>query len=190
MSIAKIRARLNRGESLDDLKLEKNKKLKNDDFVNTNSKLDNELVDEPVLVLHDVKISDLKEREATRTGRDNSEELSKLDIKFMDNKLNGYKQIHYKELKKGDHFRITSNIYKQEGRKCSYMIVKDIVDGKLKCNSYKELYSDWIIDPNNKWKNYRFYYKEPVIPDGKCLKCKCEIPDMYLICIDCRLSKA
>ena len=184
MSIAKIRARLNRGESLDDLKLEKNKKLKNEDFVNTNkvhdkSELD-EIVDEPVLVLHDVKISDLKQRE----------EKEDLDIKFMDNKLNGYKQIHYKELKKGDHFRITSNIYKQEGRKCSYMIVKDIVDGKLKCNSYKELYSDWIIDPNNKWKNYRFYFKEPVIPDGKCLKCKCEIPDMYLICIDCRLGKS
>ena len=178
MSIAKIRARLNRGESLDDLKLEKNKKLNSEDFVNNNKKV-SELVDEPVLVLHDVKISDLKQREE-----------QDLDIKFMDNKLNGYKQIHYKELKKGDHFRITSNIYKQEGRKCSYMIVKDIVDGKLKCNSYKELYSDWIIDPNNKWKNYRFYFKEPVIPDGKCLKCKCEIPDMYLICIDCRLSKS
>lgn len=187
MSIANIRARLSRGESLENLKMpvlnrSVGKPLDQDDFKNHTNNSDeqqNELIDEPTLILHGVKVSDLKKKD---------EELN-LDYKFMDNKLDGYELVDYKTLKEGDHFRITSNIYKQDGRKCSYMIVKKILDdGKLKCNSYKELYSDWVIDPNNRWKNYKFYYKKPVIPNGKCMRCEKCVPDPYLICIDCRLS--
>lgn len=201
MSIANIRARLSRGESLENLKMpvlnrSVGKPLDQDDFKNHTNNSDeqqNELIDEPTLILHGVgniadvtatlrvanKVSDLKKKD---------EELN-LDYKFMDNKLDGYELVDYKTLKEGDHFRITSNIYKQDGRKCSYMIVKKILDdGKIKCNSYKELYSDWVIDPNNRWKNYKFYYKKPVIPNGKCMRCEKRVPDPYLICIDCRLS--
>ena len=210
MSIANIRARLSRGESLENLKLpvlnrsvtnNLQNELVTNDFKNDSneleseatSELENELIDEPTLILHGVgniadvtatlrvanKVSDLKKKD---------EELD-LDYNFKDNKLDGYELVDYKTLKVGDHFRITSNIYKQDGRKCSYMIVKKVLDdGKLKCNSYKELYSDWVIDPDNRWKNYKFYYKKPVLPCGKCMRCEKRVPDPYLICIDCRLS--
>lgn len=182
MSIANIRAKLSRGESLENLKLPvltKSKlvnELEDNDF--KNGVVTDDLVDEPTLILHGVKVSDLK--------REVKNEVD--DSKFLDNKLNGYNQVDYKTLKEGDHFRITSNIYKQDGRKCSYMIVKKVLDdGKLKCNSYKELYSDWVIDPENRWKNYRFYVKPPVTPCGRCMRCEKRVSDPYLICLDCRL---
>lgn len=108
------------------------------------------------------------------------------DSEFLDNKLVGYEEVQPSDLKQGDHLRITQNKYQEEGRKCSYIVLKKFVEGVWICNSYKPMYNDWGIDPTNKFKQIRFYRKPPRVYTGTCSKCGCEVKNPYTVCWDCR----
>jgi len=81
------------------------------------------------------------------------------DSQFFENKLKDYIEIKSTDLKVDDHFRYTSNVYKEpDKRKCCYAVVKKLNDdGSFMVNGYKPMYDDWKIDTQNKYKQYRFY---------------------------------
>jgi hypothetical protein len=87
-------------------------------------------------------------------------ENKNLDFEFLDNKLLDYEEIaNVNELEVGQHLRVTSNIYKQPGkRKCSYIVLKKKVvgdDGDVTwiVNSYKPMYADWAVSFTNPYKH-------------------------------------
>ncbi len=83
-----------------------------------------------------------------------------IDSEFLDNKLCGYTCIHYQQLSVNDHARVTKNLYQKDGRKCVYIIVKEILgDGCMMVGGYKSTYPNWKINPNCKFKQHRFYKK-------------------------------
>ena len=108
------------------------------------------------------------------------------DSEFLANKLQGYAEVKdVSTLKEGDHLRVTSNKYKEEGRKCSYIILKKLVEGVWICNSYKPIYKDWGISIDNPYKKYRFYKKEEKPYTGKCFKCNISVKSPYRTCYNC-----
>ena len=108
------------------------------------------------------------------------------DSEFLANKLQGYEEVQPSDLKEGDHIRITQNKYQEDGRKCSYVVLKKFVENIWICNSYKPMYPDWGIDATNKFKQYKFYRKPKPVYTGCCSKCNCEVKHPYTICWDCR----
>ena len=106
-----------------------------------------------------------------------------MDTQFFENKLKDYTEIQYSELKVGDHFRYTSSVYKEpDARKCCYAIVKKInEDNSLMVNGYKPTYSDWKLDPNNKYRQFKFYKR---LVTGKCAVCFKPVQN-YSTCYDC-----
>ena len=81
-------------------------------------------------------------------------------------KLRDYDIISFSSLKMGDHFRYTSNKYREQGRKLSYGVVHgfDKENKILEVNGYTaddedQKYPNWNIDYNNKYKHYVFYTK-------------------------------
>ena len=108
------------------------------------------------------------------------------DSEFMANKLQDYTEVKdVSTLKAGDHLRVTSNKYKEEGRKCSYIVLKKFREGVWICNSYKPKYNDWGIDPTNTYKQYRFYKREEKPFTGKCFKCNISVFSPYRTCYEC-----
>lgn len=98
--------------------------------------------------------------------------IHKQDVQLLDkdelNKLKGYSMIDLNDLEVGDHFRYSSNKYKELGRKLAYAIVKRIEHQEDGSNLYyvngyspngENQFPDWKIDINNKYKNYIFYQK-------------------------------
>lgn len=108
--------------------------------------------------------------------------ISKLDTELLEidelNKLMDYSMIEFNKLKVGDHFRYTSNKYKdprsgvdtvEDGRKLTYAVVKTVDEDFFTVNGYQgkktggvtvgNKYPDWKIEPKNKYKNYIFYKK-------------------------------
>ncbi len=99
-------------------------------------------------------------------------------------KLAGYTEIDVNELKVGDHIRYTSNLYKQEGRKVSYGVVKSI--NPLMVNSYKDVkYPNWKLDVNNKYKGIRLYIKKDKVYSGFCVECNEKVDTKYEKCYKC-----
>ena len=99
-------------------------------------------------------------------------------------KLVGYTEVNVNELKVGDHIRYASNKYKQDGRKISYGVVKCI--SPLMVNSYKsELFPNWKLDVNNKYKNIRIYMKKDKVFSGFCVICNYKIDTKYETCYQC-----
>ena len=83
-----------------------------------------------------------------------------LDEEFLNNKLKGYTRVHHSRLHINDHARLTKNKYREDGRKCVYIIVKKKLPcGGFMVNGYKSKWNDWKINPKCKWKEYRFYKK-------------------------------
>jgi hypothetical protein len=112
-----------------------------------------------------------------------------IDREFLENKLQGYKLVDdLQTIKVNDHCRYTSNKYKQDGRKCAYIIIKSIdKNGVLTVNSYKPQYDDWKIDPFNQYKKFRFYKKDEPVYTGECSKCGFKpLRNPYTTCLDCR----
>lgn len=84
-----------------------------------------------------------------------------IDQEFLESKLKYYVEVQGHELKIGDHFRYTSSIYQQfDRRKCIYAVVKEKKDNILIVSGYNSSYDNWVIDPNNKFKKFRFYVKK------------------------------
>jgi len=100
--------------------------------------------------MNDLKQNDLKQQQK---ANNKPLTLKQYDRKQFKEKLNGYKIVSYKDIQIKDHLRITQNLYKKKGRKCVYVVIKEILeDGKFKVNSYIEQYEDWTIDFKNKFK--------------------------------------
>lgn len=111
------------------------------------------------------------------------------DSEFLANKLQGYTEVKdLSTLKAGDHLRITSNKYKEEGRKCSYIILKKFHEGTWIVNGYKPVYKDWSITPDNPFKKYRFYKREEKPFTGKCYECNSSIKSPYRTCYNCSFA--
>lgn len=120
-------------------------------------------------------------------------EHKNLDFEFLDNKLQDYEEVaNVDDLVLGDHVRVTSNVYKQPGkRKCGYIILKQKVvqeDGDVTwlVNSYKEQYSDWAVSPKNPYKQYRFYKKVEKPYTGQCDTCHLCVSPPYTRCFNCK----
>lgn len=119
-------------------------------------------------------------------------ENKNLDFEFLDNKLKDYEEIaNVNDLKIGDHLRVTSNIYKQPGRKCSYIVLKDKVtqtDGGVTwlVNSYKPMYNDWAVSFDNPYKQYRAYKKIEKPYTGQCDICNLSVASPYTRCYNCK----
>ena len=71
-------------------------------------------------------------------------------------KLRDYVEIDPSILKENDHYRYTCNIYQSNDRKVVYGIVVGIEDGKVRTKSYQSSHDPWLVDPNHKFKKYRF----------------------------------
>ena len=93
--------------------------------------------------------------------------LDKTGLSLQDKqKLTDYEITNFSSLKVGDHFRYTSNKYKETGRKVAYGVIHDIdQDNKiLEVNGYitsdeEAKFPNWNIDVNNKYKKYILYKK-------------------------------
>ena len=116
-----------------------------------------------------------------------------IDQEFLETKLQGYQLIEDgNSFSVGDHLRITQAVYKQpDQRKCSYIIIKDKVtqsDGSVTylVNSYKPIYKDWAVSPDNPYKKYRFYKREEIPFTGKCSRCNVSVKNPYRTCYNCR----
>ena len=118
----------------------------------------------------------------------NNQNISPLDLEFKENTLSRYTLIEdYKTIKAGDHVRYTKNKYKEEGRQCRYVIIKEIDENNnFICNSYKERYPNWTVNPTHKFKEFRFYRR--VETPGKCIRCNGNIIGSYLICYNCKVA--
>ena len=69
-------------------------------------------------------------------------------------------EYFFKNALVGDHFRYTSNKYREKGRKMSYSIIKKILPNRdLMVNGYKSNFPDWCIKQNDRYKQYKFYMK-------------------------------
>jgi len=120
-------------------------------------------------------------------------ENKNIDQEFLDNKLADYEEIaNVSDLKVGDHLRVTSNVYKQPGkRKCSYIVLKEKVvqdngDVTWIVNSYKPMYNDWAISFDNPYKQYRAYVKIEKPYTGKCDLCSKCVSAPYTRCYSCK----
>ena len=120
-------------------------------------------------------------------------EHKNIDHEFLNNKLLDYEEIaNVTELKVGDHLRVTSNVYKQPGkRKCSYIVLKEKVtqengDVTWIVNSYKPMYSDWGVSFSNPYKQYRAYKKKEKPYTGKCDICNRCVSQPYTRCYGCK----
>jgi hypothetical protein len=114
------------------------------------------------------------------------------DRELVATKLRGYDLVtDLKTLYPGDHMRITQNKYQEDGRRCSYIILKryDADAGVWWVNGYNSLHPDWKIDiaiPNHH-KQVRFYRKREVPHTGNCIRCRRGgIKSPYTLCYDCR----
>jgi len=115
-----------------------------------------------------------------------------IDHEFLDTKLKDYTLVDdLQTIKVNDHCRYTSNKYKEDGRKCAYIIVRAVDEnGVLTVNSYKPQYGDWKIDPYNQYKKFRFYKKDEPVYTGECSKCGFKpLRNPYTTCLDCRPVK-
>lgn len=84
------------------------------------------------------------------------------DYEFMDTKLKDYVECKAHDLSVGQHFRYTTSVYQNpDKRKCCYAILKERKeDDTLTVEGYQSTYDPWSIDPNNRFKKFRFYKKE------------------------------
>ena len=81
-----------------------------------------------------------------------------------ENKLNGYVEVGGDTIKRFDHFFYSQNKYQEEGRKLVYGVCSSATKGRLTVNGYvpkgqEPEHDSWVIDVNNKYKEYRFYIK-------------------------------
>jgi hypothetical protein len=110
----------------------------------------------------------------------------------FEGKLNDYKEVEAKVLKKGNHFRYSSSVYKQpKQRKISYGVVQKVNnDGSLLVNSYGEKkFADWKIEPNHKYKKYRFYVKKEIPFTGSCIDCSSSVEEPWIRCMNCNVKR-
>jgi hypothetical protein len=99
----------------------------------------------------------------------------KKQIEIFDDKLNGYKEVEGNSIKRFDHFFYSQNKYQEEGRKLVYGVCSSATKGRLTVNGYvpkgqEPEHDPWVIDVNNKYKEYRFYVKP--VTDSKAVKPK------------------
>jgi len=114
---------------------------------------------------------------------------------FGNNKLLNYEVVNdLTKLKVGSHIRYTQNVYrsydektKRYNRKSIYVIIKHILnDGKFEVNSYGvPKYPNWILNPNNKYKDLLIYIKPQKVYSGKCLECGVYTKYPFSKCYDC-----
>jgi hypothetical protein len=81
-----------------------------------------------------------------------------------ENKLNEYVEVGGDTIKRFDHFFYSQNKYQEEGRKLVYGVCSSATKGRLTVNGYvpkgqEPEHDPWVIDVNNKYKEYRFYIK-------------------------------
>lgn len=117
-------------------------------------------------------------------------EVADIDSEFLDNKLRGYDLVtNLTHLCVGDHVRITQNRYQQEGRRCSYLVLKryDTVAGAWWVNGFRSEFPDWKISvrPLNRYKAVRFYRKKEVEYTGQCHQCERDVNSPYRLCYTC-----
>ena len=106
----------------------------------------------------------------------------------FDNKLNDYEEVEAKVLKKGNHFRYSSAVYKKpKERKLSYGVVQKVNDDEtLMVNSYGDkTFPDWKIEPKHKYKKYRFYVKKEIPFTGVCIDCSTTVEEPWIRCFTC-----
>ena len=73
-------------------------------------------------------------------------------------KLQNFYEVKYEQIREGDHFRYTCKEYKKESWKCVYAICLRKMEGRtMKVKGFKSMFGPWVIEPNNKFKAYRFY---------------------------------
>ena len=81
-------------------------------------------------------------------------------------KLKDYEVVNYIDLKLHDHFRYTSNKYREKDRKLAYAVVfnNDKVMRVMEVNGYTtedtHIYPNWKIEVDNQYKKYIFYKKK------------------------------
>lgn len=118
-----------------------------------------------------------------------------MDNFLFKTKLQDWKRAIPETLKVGQHIRVTSNRYREPGRKCSHVVIQTIDDdGNIFVNSYGEKkYSDWKLKPQCQYKQEKYYIRaEPMnIHTGKCISCKEEPVSLpYWKCIYCKNNPA
>ena len=116
-----------------------------------------------------------------------------IDFEFLENKLLDYEEVaNVNDLEVGQHLRVTSNVYKQPGkRKCSYIVLKKKVVGDDEditwiVNSYRPMYADWAVSFSNPYKQYRAYKKIEKPYTGKCDMCNLSVASPYSRCYNCK----
>lgn len=116
-----------------------------------------------------------------------------IDHEFKTNRLAGWKEIGLSVVSPGDHLRVTSNRYKEMGRKCSHVVVQDIQNDEVFVNSYRgTMYDDWKLKPNCPYKQQKYYMRTDAKKhhDGKCVNCRTSKVDLpYWMCIYCKNKK-
>jgi len=73
-------------------------------------------------------------------------------------KLNNYVEIDHNDIKTGDHFRYTVNVYRKDHRKTVYGICFDRIEGgTIMVKGYKSKYDPYVVNPEHHYKKFRFY---------------------------------
>ena len=112
-------------------------------------------------------------------------------------KLVGWSPCALKDLKTGDHLRLTKNKYQSAGRTCSYCVVQKITKATKKkpsevwINSFGETkYKDWLLDLDNPFKQIKIYRRlEKLEHTGFCIRgCGSVVKEPYYLCYFCRFS--
>jgi hypothetical protein len=132
--------------------------------------------------------------DSTATASDDVESAAvvepDIDSEFLETKLRGYELVtNLTHLCVGDHVRITQNRYQQEGRRCSYLVLKryDTAVGAWWVNGFRSEFPDWKISvrPLNRYKAVRFYRKNSVEYTGQCHLCERDVNSPYRLCYTC-----
>ena len=113
-----------------------------------------------------------KERELCSLSEEEPEE--EIDLNLQEpfgtpedfKKLNNYVEIDHNDIKTGDHFRYTVNVYRKDHRKTVYGICFDRIEGgTIMVKGYKSKYDPYIVNPEHHYKKFRFYKRYNDVSD-------------------------
>jgi len=135
-------------------------------------------------------------KEGTSEGRCEAVVLQNknFDKELLETKLVGWEECKVADLEVGNHIRVTKNKYKQPGRTCSYCVVQRCEGDKTLVNSFGEKkYADWLLDPDNPFKQIKIYRRPETSKQehtGFCIRgCGSVVKEPYYLCYYCRSNR-
>ena len=82
-----------------------------------------------------------------------------MSIEFPE-KLAAFTEVPHENIQPGGHFRYTYNKFQGNGeRTCVYGVCTERSGADIWCKGYKSTYEPWKLDPDNRYKQFRFYMK-------------------------------